>query len=48
MPLKLDWSDSKQEDNDTNKQNEVEEEIEDWDGNLQKQKELKEQELKKQ
>ena len=31
--------------NDTNKQNEGEEEIEDWDGNLKKQKELKEQEL---
>ena len=38
MPLKSDWSDSEQEENETNKQNKVEEEIEDWDGNLQKQK----------
>ena len=41
--LKPDWSDLEEEETDTNEQNE-EEEIEDWDGDLQKQKELTEQE----
>ena len=44
MPLKSDWLDSEEEEKDTNEQN-IEEEIEDWEGNLQKQKDLKEQEL---
>ena len=39
MPLK---SDSEEEEKDTNEQNNVEEEVEDWDGDLQKQEELKE------
>ena len=43
MPLKSDWSDSEEEEKDTNEQHE--EEIEDWDSDLQKQKELKQQEL---
>ena len=34
MPLKSNWSDLEEEENDTNKKKE--EEIEDWDGNLQK------------
>ena len=36
MPLKSDWLDSEEEGNDSKEQNEVKEEIEDWDGDLQK------------
>ena len=42
--LKSDWSDLEGEEKDTNEQSK-EEEKEDWDGDLQKQKELDEQEL---
>ena len=43
MSLKSDWLDSDEEEKDSNVKNKLEEEVEDWDGNLQKQKELKEQ-----
>ena len=46
MPLKSDWSDPSEEEKDFMKQNEAQEEIQDWDSNIQKQKELKEQILK--
>ena len=46
MPLKSEWSESEDQEIDIKKQNEVEEEVEDWNGDLQRQKELKEQELK--
>ena len=42
MPLKSDWSDSEEEEKDTKEQNNIEEEVEDWDSDLQK----TEQELK--
>ena len=45
MPLKSDWSNSEEE-NDFKKQNEEKKEIEDWDGDIQKQKELEKQEHK--
>ena len=38
MALKSDWSDSEEEEKDTNEQNEVEEKIEDWDGDSQNKK----------
>ena len=41
MPLKPDWTDSEEEEKDLKEQNEAEEEIEDWDGDLQKQKKPK-------
>ena len=39
-PLKSDWLDSEKEEKDTNEQIKVEEEVEDWDGDLQNQQEL--------
>ena len=45
MLLNLDWSDTEEE-RDIKKQNKAEDEIEDWDSNIQKQKELEKQELK--
>ena len=44
MPIKSDWSDLEEE-KDSNEQNKKGEEIEDWDGNLENQKEWKEQKL---
>ena len=36
MPLQSDWSVSEEEEKDTNEQNKEEEEIDDWDSDLQK------------
>ena len=46
MPFNSNWSDPKEEEKDLKVSNEVEEEIEDWNGNIQRQKELEEIELK--